>query len=354
MKLLLDATWEEFVEDVDGSGQGITLFGASSCGQLFLEQVNRKFQVDRIIDNDEKKWGRSESYHNIPIEGIEALKEYNKNRILLITSTWYLDIVNQLKSFGYQGKVYSFLNLRRVLAGYSEPDAIKKFEENINRLKMLLADEESKRIVDAILEKRRSESLDYSDLRIGNQYFISDIIPIRDDAVYVDGGTYNGNSVKQFIDYQNGRFDKIYAFEMDKKNFDMIDRNTFDERVEFMNYGLWSGSGEISYLSSGFGSSMSEMGNNTAKVISLDEAIQDSKVTLIKLDVEGAEIEALKGSEQIIKKWHPDCAICVYHKPGDIWEIPFMLHSLVEDYSFYIRHHGNTTNETVLYATIKS
>lgn len=353
MKLYLDATWEMFVEDVKSLDRGITLFGASSCGNLFLEQVNRKFQVDRIIDNDEKKWGKHPELYNIPIEGIDVLKEDDENCIILITSTWYLDIVSQLKSLGYRGKVYSFMNLRKMLAGYSEPDAIAQFEKHISQIKALLADGESKKIVDAILKKRKNGNLDYSDIKSDKQYFNSDIVPIRNDAVYVDGGTYNGDTIREFINFQNGQFDKIYAFEMDKRNFDLIDRADFDERVEFLNYGLWSTKGELSYMSSYSSSSLGEMGNNTARVISLDEALKLGKVTMLKMDIEGAEIEALKGAKQIIQKWCPDCMISIYHKPADIWEIPFLLHSLVKDYTFYIRHHDNTIHETVLYATIK-
>ncbi len=353
MKLFLDATWEDFVTDVESNADGITLFGASSCGSVFLEQVNRKFQIKHIIDNDKNKWGKAKQFQNILVEGIEALKEDGEDSILLITSTWYMEIVEQLKQFGYPGKVYSFLNLRKVLAGFSEPERIMQFEHNLEQLKALLADEESKRVVDAILEKRKKNHLDYSDIHAGRQYFISDIIPIRNDAVYVDGGVYNGNTVRDFIEFQNNQFDKVYAFEMDKDNYEMIDFSAFDERVEFLNYGLWNEKGEISYIAFGTASSMSEMGNKTAKVISLDEVLEGRRVTLLKMDIEGAEMEALKGAEQIIKKWHPDCAISIYHKPEDIWEIPFLLHSMEEEYSFYIRHHSNTIHETVLYAVVK-
>ena len=353
MRLYLDATWEEFVSDVQNSCQGITLFGASSCGKMFMEQVNLKFLIKRIIDNDEKKLGQCSDFENVSIEGINSLKEDNEDSILLITSTWYLEIIQQLKDFGYQGKVYSFLNLRKVLAGYSESNSIRQFEEHIDHLKALLADNESKIIADAILDKRIQQNLDYSDICTGHEYFIPDIISVRNDAVYVDGGAYNGDSVKNFIDFQKNCFKKIYAFEPDLKNFNNIDCKDLDERIEFYNYGLWSKKDELSFMSSDTGSTISEMGNKTIKVISLDTFLCEQKVTLIKMDIEGAETEALRGAENIIKKWQPDLAICIYHKPEDVWTIPLMLHSMVKDYKFYIRHHGSTIMDTVLYATTK-
>jgi hypothetical protein len=68
------------------------------------------------------------------------------------------------------------------------------------------------------------------------------------------------------------------------------------------------------------------------------------------MDIEGAELNALKGAEQIIKRYKPKLAICIYHKPEDIWTIPNLLLEFVPDYQFYIRHYSLTCFETVLYA----
>lgn len=76
----------------------------------------------------------------------------------------------------------------------------------------------------------------------------------------------------------------------------------------------------------------------------------EEKVTFIKMDVEGAELEALKGARKTIMKHHPRLAISIYHKPEDIWEIPAYILSLSEDYRFYIRHYQFSKNETILYA----
>jgi hypothetical protein len=86
--------------------------------------------------------------------------------------------------------------------------------------------------------------------------------------------------------------------------------------------------------------------------ISLDEYLKNEKepVTFIKMDLEGAELNALKGAEQTIKEQKPKLAISIYHKPEDIWEIPNLLLELVPDYKFYIRHYTLIGAETVLYA----
>lgn len=68
------------------------------------------------------------------------------------------------------------------------------------------------------------------------------------------------------------------------------------------------------------------------------------------MDIEGSELKALEGAKATIMKNHPRLAICIYHKPMDVIEIPFYIQKLVPEYKFYIRHYASNMWETVLYA----
>ena len=68
------------------------------------------------------------------------------------------------------------------------------------------------------------------------------------------------------------------------------------------------------------------------------------------MDREGSEMSALRGAKKCISSSHPRLAICLYHKPEDIWEIPLYIKNLNPDYKIYIRHHTDLMNETVCYA----
>ena len=85
---------------------------------------------------------------------------------------------------------------------------------------------------------------------------------------------------------------------------------------------------------------------------SIDNVCWEDKVTFIKLDIEGSELEALRGAEKIIRRDKPRLAISIYHKPQDYFEIPLYIKELVPEYKLYIRHHKFNKNDTVVYAIL--
>lgn len=88
------------------------------------------------------------------------------------------------------------------------------------------------------------------------------------------------------------------------------------------------------------------------KTISIDEMLEGEKCTFIKMDIEGAEMEALQGAQKSISKYYPKLAISIYHKDDDLWKIPYYIKKTWPEYKLYIRHYTYVTTETVLYATV--
>ena len=85
------------------------------------------------------------------------------------------------------------------------------------------------------------------------------------------------------------------------------------------------------------------------EVVRLDDAVDDG-VTYIKMDIEGAELNALAGCQETIRTNRPKLAICVYHRPSDYFEIPRLIHLMRPDYRLYLRQHSPFNIDTVLYA----
>lgn len=191
------------------------------------------------------------------------------------------------------------------------------------------------------------------------QYFDNEIIKIKDNEIFVDGGCLDLGTSEIFLEIAEKSgysVKKIYAFEPDffnlKKCRERIKEGAF-KNIDLINAGLWKCDTYLGFSSNGDGGSRIEEANsdNQIKVTSLDSCIE-GRVTFIKMDIEGAELEALKGAEKCILTYKPKLAICIYHKREDMWEIPLYIKSLIPEYRLYIRHYSNCEWETVLYAVI--
>ena len=100
----------------------------------------------------------------------------------------------------------------------------------------------------------------------------------------------------------------------------------------------------------GLSSVITPNGNLLVQCIAIDSSFPDFAPTFISMDIEGAELSALKGMRETIKHNMPKLAISVYHSPEHLWEIVLFLHELVPEYKFYLRNYTSYSFETVLYA----
>ncbi len=175
-----------------------------------------------------------------------------------------------------------------------------------------------------------------------SDYYDMDILECGEEDVIVDVGAYTGDSVLEYI-YTYGKYKKIYAYEITPCTYQTLLQNI-------------SGYQNIIPLQKGVGSQKGKMfldedkqrggncllgeGEIPVEVVTLDEDIKEP-VTVIKMDIEGAEKDAILGAESHIRKEKPKLLISSYHIPEDIFEIPQLIHSIRGDYKFYMRFYGH-------------
>lgn len=183
------------------------------------------------------------------------------------------------------------------------------------------------------------------------QYFDLPELFCKEDEIFVDCGCYDGQTSKNFIAWCNNQYKHIYAFEAQSDKIEQCKEVLSVDKVTIYPCGVWKESGKLNFSGDlQEGSRISEDGDIEIPVESLDNVLGDKKITFIKMDIEGSELQALQGGEKIIRANHPKLAICVYHRPEDIFEIPQLLLEYNPNYTFYLRHYSCRNSETVLYA----
>ncbi len=189
------------------------------------------------------------------------------------------------------------------------------------------------------------------------QYFYSrdgvDISPAAGDSV-IDGGACTGDTAAVFSNAV-GAAGRVYCFDPVADHLAILEHNTKQfgyDNVTVMPYGLsdeniFAKPIVLDCYAPGFSS-----GSNRVPLRSIDFLVQHNeieRISFIKLDVEGAEMAALRGARTSIQRFKPKLAISLYHKPNDLFEIIRHIKREFPFYTCYIGHYTIHTEETVLY-----
>jgi|GEM_PF-3142099 len=378
------AQYMEYVEKIQN--KKLVLFGAGDNLHNVMMRYYRYDDIFAIWDNNPSKQGRK--VMNITVTSPQFMSDV----VVIITVLDELAIcaiTSQLYSLGikdvYPAAALSLTNeIERYNQDFSqkyhELNAYSVVEQNrdkIAQVRALLSDEKSRIVYDKIVENTQYNIGDYMDVcdDIYDHYFSDGFFAYTNEEVFIDGGAYIGEDTVRLarqIGIENMK--RAYCFEPDTGNYtrclqnlksffaceEAIDSGECCKGDRFSVYksGLYDRNENIGFISYGTHASVfAELrkGNasSTVPAMMIDDIIQpDDIVTLIKMDIEGAEMPALRGGERIIKEHKPKMAICIYHNIEDLWEIPLYLHALVPSYKLYIRHHTPQFWDSVVYATV--
>jgi FkbM family methyltransferase len=365
----------------------LVLFGAGANVPGLIASYFPLDKIEFICDNNVKKHGKT--LMGLPIVSPDRLLDSAGDFVVLITMTsafQFHEVSAQLSEMGVPYFYHAaILSLAGKTETYDSPwcndfrafntyQLISENADKIAQVRTLLHDEKSKTVYDAFAAKMKYSFGDYSDIceAIFVDYFGVDIFSYGGGEVFVDGGSYDGDDTVRFYKMIGGSFKKAYCFEPDSGNYVRACENL--SRAFGVNPPATTNSSEIydgglfkvfkmglSNKNSGMnfnhfgtdGSRFAENGEGSVKAVRLDDTIDETKkVTLIKLDIEGAEMAALEGMANIIRRDRPKLAVCIYHKTADFWEIPLYVHALVPEYRLFVRHHWQNLFGKVLYATL--
>jgi FkbM family methyltransferase len=227
----------------------------------------------------------------------------------------------------------------------------------LQEMDSLWADDVSRALFRAVLEFRLTGDttrLPAPDLI--NPYHPADLPAWGTPLRFVDCGAFNGDTLADFIE-QEITFEAVAAFEPDLTNYRQLSRFVSSRKSQLSDVtlfpcGVYSTATQLSFeTGQGMASNISSKGTTIIQCVALDDAIPTLAPTLIKMDIEGAEYDALLGARQIITANTPGLAISLYHRPEHLWQLPLLVESIAPGkYDFHTRSHAMNDFELVLYA----
>ena len=217
-------------------------------------------------------------------------------------------------------------------------------KDDIEKAYRLLSDERSKEVYRGVIEFRRSGKLDILNSTANERSEVmAELLNFEGYRVAADIGAYNGDTAMELTELCP-HIEKIIALEPDRRNFRKLSAYAESEpRVIPVNVAAWNENATLIFDDSGNRNAGLDEDGSSRRHAEVDAVALDSllneKVDYIKYDVEGAEKQAIEGTAETIKKYHPDLLISVYHRTEDLHELILQIHSIAPEYKLYLRRY---------------
>ena len=367
------------LNDIKNGKARVITYGMTDHNHNYFLLAKDFFSAENVVanfDSDKNKWGQKlgVGVTTMPLDAITEMSKKVDGIIVMSDAAFQIGTYLETLGLSYCHVRLMHEKLPLVLEERLRIDKNKIAEnaDKLNRVRSLLEDGRSKKVFDSVIAARstdipRERFLLLGEIATTGHYlpkFVPSFLPFKDE-VFIDGGAFDGDTIRSLMKPGKEKrvYKRIYAFEPDPSSYAKLCQFvSYDPDITCYKKGLYSKETTMEFFSDlGEGSHVveyageSEMNHKRIKieVCSIDNVIDD-KVTFIKMDIEGSELEALKGAEQTIRSNKPKLAVCLYHKIEDFWEIPLYINEIVPDYKFYLGHHhpGVDCYSTVLYALI--
>ncbi len=354
---------KEIIQKLERIGKPLLILGTGRFGKVTAEYVlDHGLKIQAFLDKEE--------YY------FEGKKIKIRNQIIDVVPEKEIDIYPELPVLI---GLIDYSEVSRVREKVSERyveylDVIDThvmtdmfWSEHENDFRLIedgLEDNLSKEILKKWIYSRRTGDIaPISDMCMGTDLYDWKLLEVKEEDLIVDGGAFTGDTIAEIRKNPEWSSIRVIAFEPDKRNyFKLCQTYENDDAVTCVNGGLWNETGLVSFTSTGTVQSKIATSNinnvnqeNAVQVYALDEYFELNKpgFTVLKADIEGAELQMILGGYSHICKYMPNLAICIYHTNKDLIEIFNLLKDVQIDgkkYHFYLRQHSHSVEETVLYA----
>lgn len=240
-----------------------------------------------------------------------------------------------------------------------DADLYTRHHDSLERIYADLGDDESRLAFASVVKGLLTGQVDWLRPPICPEYQHPAALPAPGDVV-IDAGLFDSTVLRRFA-LAVGPRGHVYGFEPEPANFASV-RQTLTQygdpgNVTLVQKGLYSSRSSMLISDEGPSGTLLAANDGGAaspcEVVDVDSFAEEyglARLDLLKMDIEGAELDALRGAAASLRRWRPKLHICSYHHIDDIVDIPRLIHEIVPEYRFYFTAHVPYLNEYVYYA----
>ena len=219
---------------------------------------------------------------------------------------------------------------------------LNKYATRLQNVYDKLADDESRRVFANVLNYKLSGKPQYLwQCETDRREDLRQLFAFADDESYLDLGAYDGDTVREFLALTGGKYARITAVEADRRNYRKLWAKTEGlANLRTVEAAVWDEDTVLEFSDSGGRqSTLINAHKRQVQALKMDSLLGGEPVTYIKMDVEGAEKQALLGLKEHILRDKPKMFIAAYHYDNDFFELPELIWRLRPDYKIYLRKH---------------
>lgn len=267
----------------------------------------------------------------------EVCNKYKDFNVVLCFASHLDEVIDKIVKINSEHTVFA-PDVPVAGGGLFSREFVEDNEDKFDFVYEHLADDESKRVYLDILNFKISGKIEYLlNSFVDKNDVYSEILQLSDNETILDLGAYDGDTIREFCTYTNGRYNKIIALEPDEKNFKKLCKNTEGmQNVTPLNMGAWDKEDTLIFSKKAGRNSKLSAEGVPAQVTDIDSL--DVDATFIKMDIEGAELKALDGAKKTITRCKPKLYVCAYHRNEDLFALPMKILDICNEYSIFFRH----------------
>jgi FkbM family methyltransferase len=352
-----------FDEVAEGRRQ-IVIFGAGRLGRRVRQGLaGTDLEPVAFADNNPEIWGQV--VDGLPVLSPENAAEKYSRDATFVVAIWHpspsplmMTVIDQLRALDCRTLPFPQLFWRQGNAFlpyffWDLPENLLLKGRDISAAFELFDDDASRQAFVAQMQLRLHGNFECIGAPFQGEQYFPGVFSLSAEECFIDCGSYTGDTIQSFISQTGNCFGKVIAFEADDAVMPALESfvSRLGARASLHRAAVGARTGTVFFSGDGIGGGcVTGASNATVRCVRLDDVLKNERISFVKMDIEGAELDALEGAQTVIARDRPILAICSYHRPDHLWRIPAYLKTLTPDSASFLRCHCADGLDTVCYA----